>query len=163
MKKLYLVRHAKSSWKNYELSDFERPLNKRGYKAIDIMAKKLLKKNVLFDLIYSSPALRAAYTARSLAQRLSFPLEKIFYTESLYESGKESVIQLITKTSDDFNSLAIFSHNPTLNLLTNYYIHHFSENIPTLGIVEIEFKTNTWANLSAENAKLNMLDYPKKA
>ena len=85
MKTLYLVRHAKSSWKYPNLDDFERPLNKRGRKSAPFMGKILKKLKVAPDLIISSPANRTAMTARIIADMINYPLEKIRYSESIYE------------------------------------------------------------------------------
>ena len=82
MKTIYLVRHAKSSWKYPNLDDFERPLNKRGRKNAPFMGTILKKLKVAPDLILSSPANRASMTARVIADKISYPLENIRYSEN---------------------------------------------------------------------------------
>ena len=72
MKKLYIIRHAKSSWKDTALDDFKRPLSKRGRKDAPFMAKKLKQKGVMPDVIISSPATRAKTTAELIAKELNF-------------------------------------------------------------------------------------------
>jgi phosphohistidine phosphatase len=76
MKTLILVRHAKSSWKNISLDDFDRPLNKRGKKDAQLMGKKLKERQVVPDLILSSPAKRARKTAKAFAKAIAFPKKK---------------------------------------------------------------------------------------
>ena len=92
MKTLYLVRHAKSSWKYPNLDDFERPLNKRGRKNAPFMGKVLKELKVSPDLIISSPANRAAMTARIIAGKINYPLENILYSETIYEFGESALI-----------------------------------------------------------------------
>ena len=93
MKKLYLARHAKSSWKNPDLDDYDRPLNKRGIRDAPFIGKKLKEKNILPDLIISSPAIRAITTAKELAAQMGYPEENIILDENIYEAGGgESVI-----------------------------------------------------------------------
>ena len=89
MKTLYLARHAKSSWKYPDLDDFERPLNKRGRRNAPFMGKILKNLKVTPDLITSSPANRAAMTARIMADIIKYPLEKIRYSENIYEFSEK--------------------------------------------------------------------------
>ena len=87
MKRLYLVRHAKSSWKDPDLDDFDRPLNKRGKRDAPLMGQKLRQADVRPDLIVSSPAKRAAKTAKIMAGQIEYPVKKIIWDESLYAAG----------------------------------------------------------------------------
>ncbi|NIP30788.1 MAG: hypothetical protein GTO02_12900, partial [Candidatus Dadabacteria bacterium] len=84
---LLLVRHAKSSWDNADLQDFDRPLNKRGFKNAPEMGKRLLKKGLIINLIYSSPALRAITTAELIAKEIGYESSKIIYKPEIYEAG----------------------------------------------------------------------------
>ena len=70
IKKLYIIRHAKSDWSDDTLKDFDRPLNKRGLKNAPFMGSLLKNKNINPDLILSSPALRAITTAEIIANRV---------------------------------------------------------------------------------------------
>ena len=92
MKTLYLVRHAKSSWKYPRLDDFERPLNKRGRKSAPLIGKILKKLKVSPELIISSPANRAAMTARIIADKVKYPLVKIEYNSAIYDFGTNAVL-----------------------------------------------------------------------
>jgi len=85
MKKLYLIRHAKSSWEDITLDDFERPLNKRGEKDAPMMGKLLNKKNITADIIISSPSKRTKQTVKLITQQLQSTL-KIIYNDNLYET-----------------------------------------------------------------------------
>ncbi|MGD8524014.1 MAG: histidine phosphatase family protein, partial [Desulfobacterales bacterium] len=120
MKTLYLVRHAKSSWKYPNLDDFERPLNKRGRKNAPFMGKVLKKLKVAPDLVISSPANRAATTARIIAAAINYPLENIVYSEAIYEFSENALIHVIKQIEDSVNNTMVVGHNPAINGLANY-------------------------------------------
>lgn len=160
MKKVYLIRHAKSSWKDFSLEDFERPLNKRGKSDAPLMGAKLHNKKVVPDTILSSPALRAKTTAEIIAKKIGFEKE-ILYKKDIYEASATTLHKILTKIADKKSIVFLFGHNPSLNELAENYIH-FNENIPTCAVVEIAFDCNSWADISAENASLVSFDYPKK-
>src|SRR3990172_9356587 len=95
MKTLYLVRHAKSSWKDVGLSDFERPLNKRGKKDAPFMAKLLRQQKIKPDLIISSPANRASATARIFCETLNYPFEDLLLEPRLYEASSHEILEIV--------------------------------------------------------------------
>lgn len=162
MKKLYLARHAKSSWDYPELSDFERPLNKRGKRDAPYMGKVLHDLNVRPDKIISSPAIRAYFTARTIASRLNYPVEKIDTSEIIYEAGAGELIEFIQSISDDINTLMLFGHNPSLTLTSNYLSDRSLDNIPTCAIVCIEFDVDSWSQVKTDKGKFLFFEYPKK-
>ena len=86
MKTVILVRHAKSSWKDSSLKDYDRPLNKRGKRDAPFMGKKIREREILPDLILSSPAKRARKTAIRVAEEIGYPKEKIQYDDKMYHS-----------------------------------------------------------------------------
>jgi phosphohistidine phosphatase len=159
MKKLYIIRHAKSSWKNSELDDFDRPLNKRGELNAPFMGNILKEKKVKPDLILSSPALRAKTTAEIIAKKLNYSKEIVFIKE-IYEASASSLNEILIQLNDESNTVLLFGHNPEFNMLTEMYVN-FDENIPTCGVVELEFDCNRWSEISAKNARLASFDYPK--
>ena len=160
MKKLYIIRHAKSSWKDSTLDDFERSLNKRGKENAPFMGSILKKQKVQPDIIISSPALRAKTTAEIIAKKVNYS-KKIVFKDDIYESGPGTLHKILTKVDDKNSTLFLFAHNPGLNMLAQKYVN-FNENIPTCGVVEIEFDCSSWMDISAENARLVSFDYPKK-
>ena len=161
MKFVYLVRHAKSSWDYPDLSDFERPLSKRGRKAAPLMGGRLKKKNVKFDLVYSSPAIRAAQTARIISKYVHYGRKQINYLEKLYHCEPRDMIEVIEETDDENESIAIFAHNPSLNGFVYNFFEDFHENIPTCGIFAIESSAARWADFSQSEMKMLFFDYPK--
>ncbi len=160
MKKVYLIRHAKSSWKDSLQSDFERPLSKRGKADAPLMGAKLKGKKIVPDIIYSSPAVRAKTTAEIIAKKVGFEKEIVF-KKDIYEASVSTLHKILTKIADKKSVAFLFGHNPSLNELAEKYLN-FNENIPTCGVVEIEFDCDSWADIGAESARLVLFDYPKK-
>jgi phosphohistidine phosphatase len=147
MKTLYLVRHAKSSWKYPELDDFERPLNRRGRKSLVSVGELLKKVKAAPDLIISSPATRAATTARSIAHGINYPLEKILYSESVYMSDADILLHFIQDIDNNVKEAMIIGHNPALTDLGNYISNQQIGNIPTCGIFCVEFSISSWRKI----------------
>jgi phosphohistidine phosphatase len=164
MKYLYLVRHAKSSWDYPELSDFERPLNKRGKRNAPEMGMRLAKRNLTFDAVVSSPANRALTTADTIAGQLGFAKKQIIQDESVYHGSRSELISIIHQFSDHWDTVMLVGHNPGFTDLANYLKapdHHIN-NVPTCGVVAIEFTTNHWNDIGMHSGKLLFFDYPKK-
>ena len=162
MKTLYLVRHAKSSWKYPSLDDFERPLNKRGRKNAPFMGKILKKLKVTPDLIISSPANRAATTARIISATINYPLENIVYSEAIYEFSEDALIRVINKIDDSVNSSMVVGHNPAINGLANYIGDQPISNIPTCGVYCLDLDISSWAKIYEHCGKLKFFEFPKK-
>ena len=160
MKKLYIIRHAKSSWKDFSLDDFDRPLNKRGKLNAPFMGKRLRQDDVLPDIILSSPAKRAKKTAMAISKQIGFS-KKIIYDENIYEASVYTLDKIIKAVDDKENILFLFGHNPSLNMLVENYVN-FEQNIPTCGIIFIEFNCNRWEDIDSSNARLISFDYPKR-
>jgi phosphohistidine phosphatase len=162
MKTIYLVRHAKSSWKYPNLDDFERPLNKRGRKNAPFMGKILKKLEVTPNLVISSPANRAAMTARIISSTINYPLENIVYSEAIYEFSEDALIRVINKIDDNVNSSMIVGHNPAINGLANYIGDQPISNIPTCGICCVDLDISSWSNIGKNCGKIRFFEYPKK-
>lgn len=161
MKTLYLVRHAKSSWKQPELSDFKRPLNKRGKNDAPFMGKLLSDKGVNPGLVITSPAKRAATTAKIIASEINYPKGKIIFDENIYEATGRELLEIISGTEENYNSVMLFGHNPGLTVLQNNLSDHFIDNIPTCGVVALKFKTS-WKEIELNSAGFMFFEYPKK-
>jgi phosphohistidine phosphatase len=162
MKTLYLIRHAKSSWENPGLKDMKRPLNSRGEKDAPKMGKLLEKQKDIPDLIISSPAKRALDTARKIAKEVNYPLKKIIIEKKLYMAEQNDFISVIEKVKKSVNSLMIISHNFGLTLFANYISGIDVINIPTAGIVRIDFEIKKWKEINQTKGKLVFFEYPKK-
>lgn len=151
MKKLYLLRHAKSSWINPFIKDFERPLNKKGLKKINNVYDYFIKKNINIDKILSSSAKRALETANIFKKNSN--IKNIEETEELYNAQASKIENIILETDDSINSLMIVGHNPGLNLFA-YELLDFSKNIETSSFLEIDLNIDSWRDLSKKVATL---------
>ena len=160
MKTLYLTRHAKSSWTNPRLTDFNRPLNNRGKRDAPFMGEVLMDKKIKIGLIICSPAKRTRKTAIVIAEKLGYPENKIIYNEDLYEATLDTIIKILNKIDEKFDSVMIFGHNPGLTLLNNYVSDHYLDNIPTCGIVALQFYKE-WSELDKNTCKFQFIEYPK--
>ena len=162
MNKLIIVRHAKSSWDNPELDDFDRPLNNRGKKDAPEMGRRLAQRHVMPDMMITSPAKRAASTAKRIATEISFPKKSIKKESDFYEASIQDFISVLKKVGENVKTLMIFSHNPGLTDLANYLADAGIYNIPTSGVVEIAFENIPWSGIGKHTGKLLSFDYPKK-
>lgn len=160
MKNLFLIRHAKSSWKDSKLKDFDRPLNKRGEENLKLMSKFFSEKYSAPDLILSSPAKRAKTTAIGFAEKLQYEREKILFLDDLYMADANEIFEIILNQKEENNSIIIFGHNPGLTDFVNLYSNSYIENIPTCGIVHLKMEKN-WNEV--EYKIFSMVDflYPK--
>lgn len=162
MKKIYLIRHAKSSWKDTTLSDFDRPLNGRGKRDVVFMAKRLKMFDVKPDLIYTSPAKRAEKTAKEIAKEIDCDKKKLKLCETLYEGSYEDYVNLIHETDDKHDSIFIIAHNPTITEVGERLSGAILSNIPTCAIVCISFDVESFKEISEESGHILFFDYPKK-
>jgi phosphohistidine phosphatase len=160
MKTLYLARHAKSYWKDQSIPDFDRPLNSRGKRDAPFIGEVLKDKKVIPDLIISSPAKRTKKTAIEIASKIGYSEKKILYNEELYEASSNTIIKVLNKIDEKYNSVMIFAHNPGLTLLNNHISNNYIENIPTCGIVALQLDKK-WNELSKNTCKFLYFEYPK--
>ena len=161
MKTLYLVRHAKSSWKDSSLDDLERPLNRRGKRDAPFMGELLKEKVVNPDVVISSPAKRASKTAQIITAHIGYSKKDIIYSEEIYEASSRELVDFIKKIDDKYNSVMLFGHNPGFTMLNNYLSKNYIDNIPTCGIVALQFNIN-WKEIDKNSAKMLFFDYPKR-
>ena len=162
MKTLYINRHAKSSWKHVNLSDFDRPLNNRGRKAAPFMAKKLKERGDEFDLIISSPANRAYSTAEYFADEFDYAHNFIEEAHSVYHADHGTLLNIIDNIPDNFNSVMLFGHNPGFTNLANVLTGETLGNIPTCGIIKINFDVASWQEVMPGTGDMEFFDYPKR-
>ncbi len=162
MKQLYIIRHAKSSWDNPDLKDHDRPLNKRGNRDAPMMAKVLRKKGALPDLILSSSAKRALDFAKIIAEETGYKKSKIEFNKEIYMADEDAMLNIIRSVRDNYNMIFMIGHNPDLTSFANSLSDCNIDNIPTSGVVQIEFNTNTWKDIEFGKGIFVSFDYPKK-
>jgi len=161
MKTLYLVRHAKSSWDDLNLSDHERPLSPAGIKKTGKIVNFLKKKNIMPGLMISSSAVRALATAKLIARGIGYPADKIKTDPALYHASEDTILDAVYGLPDDLESVMLFGHNPAFTYFVNYYLTPPLENLPTTGVVSIRFTTHHWENIGNSGFKINFVVFPK--
>ncbi|MCA4900520.1 MAG: SixA phosphatase family protein [Bacteroidota bacterium] len=166
MKKLYIIRHAKSSWEDPDLSDFDRPLNDRGKRDAPRMARRLKEKRLTPDIVLTSPARRAKDTCHIFCKGLGFIKSKIEEKPGLYHASDDEILKVIhtlkDRTGDDEENVLIFGHNPGLTEFANRLSNENIDNIPTAGVVCISLSANKWKHIEWGSGKLVFFDFPKK-
>jgi phosphohistidine phosphatase len=161
MKNLWLIRHAKSSWNHGEIQDSFRPLNERGYRDAPEMAMRVKKAGIMPDLIISSHAIRAYSTAMIFADVLKYPESDIRIFTKLYGATTNSYLSAIHSVPDQYNTVFLFAHNPTISQTLEVLAGLEHQELPTCGIAHIQFAHDQWKDCAAKSGKLMLLDYPK--
>lgn len=144
MKRIMLVRHAKSSWKDDDLKDFDRPLNNRGKSAAPHMAKMMSTILPCPDLMVSSPARRAWDTATVFAKELKYKQDDIFSNTRLYMGSAATLLDVICHLPDQTRFVSMITHNPGLTELINQFSNITTENFPTCAVTVIDFPVESW-------------------
>jgi len=162
MKRLFIIRHAKSSWQDVLLKDFDRPLNKRGQRDAPFMGKLLAGKEEKIDQLVASPANRATTTAKIFANALGFDEDKIIYNPNIYEAHRKTLLGIVEGFDDSWNSVAMFGHNPGFTNLANNFTTEYITNLPTCGIVKVVGLVDSWKEFTPENASVRMIHFPKQ-
>ncbi|OEU73403.1 MAG: phosphohistidine phosphatase [Desulfuromonadales bacterium C00003068] len=160
-KRLTLIRHAKSSWNNPELKDFDRPLNKRGKHDAPLMGNRLAKLDLAIDLLLVSTAKRTRLTAEAIVEQLGIDTEQITFDERIYLASLSELTSLLRAIADSHQNVLLIGHNPGITDLANYLVGGRLENIPTCGVFSVEIQIPSWKQLDRAAAKLVFYDYPK--
>ncbi|MBL7955962.1 MAG: histidine phosphatase family protein [Flavobacteriales bacterium] len=162
MKTLYLCRHAKSSWADAGMDDFDRPLNERGQRNAPIMAKMFKERGEPVDLIVTSPANRAITTARSFATALGLSGDRFREERAIYLAERGTLAHLVNGLPGHADRVMLFGHNPGFTDVVNYLSDAGISNLPTCGIVRIDFAVNEWQHIIKGSGTLVWFDYPKR-
>ncbi|MCU0420683.1 MAG: histidine phosphatase family protein [Cyclobacteriaceae bacterium] len=164
MKRLLLIRHAKSSWDDPTLRDFDRPLNHRGQRDAPRMAKRLKEKDIHPDLLIASPAVRTRATAEAVATVLRVEASRIAREPRLYHADEHqllAVVRALPDSRDRDQVVLLFGHNPGLTDFANRLFSIDLVNIPTAGIVAGEIRVPTWADTDWGDGRFEWFDFPK--
>lgn len=161
MKTLYILRHAKSSWKFEELSDHDRPLNKRGRTDAPMMGSELASRGVSPSRIVSSPAVRAISTATLVSRELGYEPDNIIVDERIYGADKNTLLDVVQETPQEIDDVMIVGHNEALSDFANMLSPESIGSMPTAGFVALQFDCESWYEISQDNAKLLFFDFPK--
>lgn len=159
-KQLLIIRHAKSDWAQ-NVSDFNRPLNKRGESNAPEMSKRLVRKNIYPKQLVSSPALRAITTAKYFADVLGIKKSDIIKEPDIYDALTQTLLDVVNKLDNQSDFTALFGHNPSLTQLVNDLSGANIYNIPTCGMALLKFPFDNWEMVSRGTGELIFFDYPK--
>jgi len=163
MKTLLLIRHAKSSWNDSSLTDFERPLNERGKHDAPAMAKKIHDRKVEIDLFVSSPAKKAKKTAEFFMTEYDVKEKNLLLIPTLYEASIKNFYNAIEDLQDKKNVVALFAHNPGITDFINSLECYPLYEMPTCGVFAIKIKTKNWSDFKSSEKEFLFFDYPKNS
>ncbi|MEZ4802713.1 MAG: phosphoglycerate mutase family protein [Gelidibacter sp.] len=158
MKTLILIRHAKSSW-DHDVIDKNRPLSNRGVQDANLLSNELLKLNLIPDAIFSSPAIRALTTCKIFMDTLNYAPNLLRVTENLYDFGGQRVVEFIYNMDDMYDNIMIFGHNHAFTAIANKFGDLYIDNVPTCGLVMLQFNTVAWKNIDKGHTKMTL--FPK--
>jgi phosphohistidine phosphatase len=161
MKTLLLIRHAKSSWEQPGVSDFDRPLNERGKNDAPQMAKKVKEKGIELDHLVSSPAKRARKTAKYFAEEFGLKKEDIKLVEELYGATQSEFLKAVTDINDKYKTIALFSHNPGITDFASSLTNVRVDDMPTCAVFALHVETDSWKDFPGAEKKFLFFDYPK--
>ena len=162
MKRLYLLRHAKSSWEDPQLNDLERPLNQRGRRDSPVMSARLAdyfaQHALSVQKVLSSPALRAQHYAKDLAKALAVSLE---INEQLYTFTYATLCHALSQLPNTLNGVVVVAHNPAVTDFVNQFGADQIGNLPTSGWCVFRLTIDNWASLTPGPHDCVYFDYPK--
>ncbi|MFZ1530344.1 MAG: histidine phosphatase family protein [Ferruginibacter sp.] len=162
MKKLIIVRHAKSSWANLGQTDYERPLNERGQKDAPEMALRLKNRKITIDRFVSSPAKRAKQTCRAFCKLYECDSGHILFIEKLYHAPKNVFYEVVEALDNADDTVIIFSHNPGITDFVNSLCKDvFVDNMPTCSIFAVQADLAQWTAFEKAEKTFLFFDYPK--
>ena len=161
MKRVVIVRHAKAVPFGYE-DDFNRDLRDRGKDDAKLVSSVLAEKNILPDIIISSPAKRAIKTARIYAENTNYQQNAIALEEDIYDGLTTSeFLGLIQNFAEEKYTVFFFGHNPGFYYFANNLLKSDFDYLPTSGTVVIDFDVDSWKKVETRTGKLNMFLSPK--
>ncbi|MDF2186885.1 histidine phosphatase family protein [Paraflavitalea sp. CAU 1676] len=161
MKHVLLIRHAKSSWGDPGLPDFDRPLNERGKNDAPQMAQRLLARSIDIDSFISSPAKRARKTASLFATEYKVNKEDILLVPELYHASPVNFFEAILKAPEAANTIAVFSHNPGITEFVNMLTEVRIDDMPTCAIFGVQVDAQQWSQFKEAPKTFWFFDYPK--
>jgi len=158
---LTLIRHAKSSWDDSDLSDFERPLAKRGLKDAPRIAQALKQMAWQPQKILTSPSKRTLQTLSFLTQTALIPEGSVQTIDEIYHASYGDLLEILSRQNNGNQSLALVGHNPSLNELTRQLTGVNLGNLPTCGVAKMVSDGDHWSDINDIHFKLVLLLTPK--
>ncbi len=159
MRKLLLIRHAKSSWADHELDDHERPLNERGERDSFTMARYLADNDEGIDVIFSSTATRALDFAQIIAELSDVSMVPDL---SFYTFDEDELMEILRSLPDQAETVAIVAHNPAVHQIANRLSDNELEKFPTAAVASFNCYIEQWSEINESNCELTYFQTPKK-
>ena len=159
MKRLFILRPAKSSWTDIDLADFDRPLNDRGLQAAPFMGRYIAEQGYMPDAIVSSPAKRARETAGLVKENSGF-VPDIRFDERIYEASPNTLREVASELPDQVNSAMLVGHNPGVEGFIRYLTGQI-EPMPTAALAVIELEIDSWDQIDHLTGRLVTVIRPK--
>lgn len=153
MKNLLLLRHAKSSWKDQNLADFERPLNDRGRKAAALIGQYIAQENVSMDLVISSPAVRARQTIELVLRSAKRSVE-LRFDQLIYEASHTRLLEIISQIEDERKSVLLVGHNPGMEELLALMVGG-EQHMPTASLARVLVHSKRWDKAPGAKSELS--------
>ena len=160
MRTIYLLRHAKSSWKNDELADFERPLNGRGRKSCEVLGRYIKTNQLEFDLVVCSTAVRTRETIDLVRQFAKLQTE-VRYDERIYEATASRLLEVVSQLENDRKHVMLVGHNPGMAEIS-YLLTGEQESFPTSCFAKLNLKISKWSDALENRATLEWIVRPKE-
>ena len=161
LKRIYILRHAKSSWSDPTLADLQRPLNKRGRRDAPLMASIMKRFEYIPDVIYLSPSMRTRLTIEPVVEELNISQENVFLESSLYHGYYDDYESVIWGVNDEIDSILMVGHNPGITYIANSCDGPIIDNVPTCGLLVINSQVEKWQKFHFSESKLIAFHYPK--
>jgi len=160
MRTLYLLRHAKSSWKDETLRDFDRPLKGRGRRAAEAMGQVLAEEKLKSPLVISSPAARARETTELVLESAGLKIKPRF-EERIYEADMSTLLAIVKSIPDSSATAMMVGHNPGFENLLQYLTGD-GRHMATGALAKIEFDAKSWSEVSEETGRLELFVTPRE-
>jgi phosphohistidine phosphatase len=161
MKTLLLIRHAKSSWDDLLLHDFDRPLNARGLKDAPLMAQRIKARKIKIDGFISSPANRAKSTCELFMKEFAVNKKEMILQTQIYLATPEVLLEAVKQINNHFETAAVFAHNSGITDFANSLTSLKVDNMPTCSVFAVKVHTNNWSEFKTAKKEFLFFDYPK--
>ena len=160
MKTIYLGRHGKAAGMDSDISDFNRTLIEKGENDSILVGRRLKELKIQPSLVITSPAARALTSAKLIAKELGYRQKSIRTRKALYEQSEDAILNIIHEIDEMHDSVMLVGHNPSVTYFARTFAKDFKMDIPTCGVVGIEFNTNKWRNISENQGILKLHVFP---
>ncbi len=160
MKRLTLIRHARASHGDSQVSDFDRALTDQGAQEAALMGFHLVKQRMHPDHVISSPAKRALSSAIIIADTVGFLAQHIATDKQIYDATVDALMHVVHGIANGYSNVLLIGHNPGLLEVCQYLTGKQLDKLPTAGVVSLEFNVSSWADIKQGKGKIVFVDYP---